>query len=158
MAAFTYEYRVPGLFKAPAEVAGAICQQLTDSATGLSPATLLDASRDSTAPLHDEFEWRDDVAAEKYRLGQAQKIIQNLRIVVTRQDGTEEKERSFVITPGGKSAYVTLNAAFTNEEWRSNLLKQAREDAEVFLAKYRRLEELADVATAMHDFMRRTAG
>ncbi len=153
MAAFSYEYRVPGLFKAPAEVAGAICQQLSDSEAGLSPATLLDASRDSTSSLHDDFEWRDDVAAEKFRLGQAQKIIQNLRIIVTRADGGEEKERSFVVTPGGKSAYVALSAALTNEEWRKHLLQQAREDAEIFMAKYRRLEELADVNVAMQDFL-----
>ena len=158
MAAFSYEYRVPGLFKAPAEVAGAICQQLSDSEAGLSPATLLDASRDASSPLHDDFEWRNDVAAEKYRLGQAQKIIQNLRIIVNRADGGEEKERSFVVTPGGKSAYVALSAALTNEEWRKHLLQQAREDAEVFMAKYRRLEELADVNAAMQGFLAERAG
>lgn len=158
MAAFSYEYRVPGLFKAPAEVAGVICQQLSDSEAGLSPATLLDASRDSASPLHDDFEWRDDVAAEKYRLGQAQRIIQNLRIIVTREDGGSEKERSFVVTPGGNSANVALTAALTNDEWRKHLLQQARKDAEIFMAKYRRLEELADVNAAMKAFLSERAG
>ena len=147
MAAF--EYRVPGLFKTPADVAGAECERLQNSKQGLSPATLLDASRDVNAPLHGEFEWRDDVAAEKYRLGQAQKIIQNLRIVVTRSDGTQEQERSFVATPGGKSRYVTLAAAMSNDSWRQHLLEQAKEDMIIFQSKYRRLEELADVNAAI---------
>lgn len=147
MAAF--EYRVPGLFKTPADIAGAECERLQNSEQGLSPATLLDASRDASAPLHNEFEWRDDVAAEKYRLGQAQRIIQNLRIVVTRSDGTHEQERSFVVTPGGKSRYVTLAAAMKNETWKKHLLEQAREDMVCFMSKYRRLEELANVNAAM---------
>lgn len=156
MAAFTYEYRVPGLFKASAEVAGAICQQLSDSEAGLSPATLLDASRDEKSPLHGEFEWRDDVAAEKYRLGQAHDLIRNLRVVVERKDGTEVRERSFVVTPGGKSAYVSLHSALTNDEWREHLLKQAREDVMLFQSKYSRLSELADVNNAMREFLKNT--
>lgn len=151
MAAF--EYCVPGLFKTPANIAGAECERLQNSEQGLSPATLLDASRDVNAPLHGEFEWRDDVAAEKYRLGQAQRIIQNLRIVVTRSDGTKEHERSFVVTPGGKSVYVTLSAAMSNESWKKHLLEQAKEDATIFLSKYRRLEELSEVNEALTGFV-----
>lgn len=149
MAAFSYEYRTPGLYKTPADVAGAICQQLSDSEAGLSPATLLEASRADDAPLHGEFEWRDDVAAEKYRLSQAQGIIRNLRIVITRVDGTEQKERSFVVTPDRNSTYVPLQSALTNEVWRSHLLQQAREDMELFQKKYGRLTELADVLWAI---------
>ena len=66
MAAFEcrYSYRVPGLQKAPAEVTGRVFEALANSESGLSPRTLVDASRDVNAPLHNEFEWRDDVAAE----------------------------------------------------------------------------------------------
>ena len=66
MAAFEckYSYRVPGLQKAPAEVTGRVFEELANSEGGLSPRTLVDASRDENAPLHNEFEWRDDVAAE----------------------------------------------------------------------------------------------
>lgn len=158
MAAYSYEYKMPGLIKAPAEVAGEICQRLSESEAGLTPATLLDASRDADSPLHNEFEWRDNVAAEKYRLQQAQKIILNLRIKVERQDGTVESERGFVITPGGKSAYVTLSAALSNEKWRQNLLAQAKEEMMIFMSKYRRLEELAEVNTAIQDYLDQKAG
>ena len=63
MAAYMYEYRVKGLVKAPAQVAGEIMEQLEQSEQGLSPASLLDASRDESAPLHGEFECRTGVPA-----------------------------------------------------------------------------------------------
>lgn len=148
-----FEWRTPGLYKAPAQTVGEICDDLSRTPDGLTPATLLDAARDEASPLHDDFEWRDDVAAEKYRQRQAQDMIRNLRIVVKREDSTEQRERSFVVTGERKSIYVPLLRALSNEEWKKSLLAQAETDAQVFLAKYQRLEELQSIVTAMRDFI-----
>lgn len=158
MAAFSYTYKVPGLYKTPAEVAGAICQQLQDSKAGLSPATLLDASRDPDAPLHDEFEWRDDVAAEKFRLSQAQGLIRNICIVTKRADGSMVKDRQFVSAPGGQTQYVALQSALNREDWTEHLLEQARGECKAFLAKYRRLQALAGISSAMEEFLHSNVG
>lgn len=148
MAAFVYEYRVRGLQKAPAQVAGEIMEQLEQSEAGLSPASLLDASRDENAPLHGEFEWRDDVAAEQYRLNQAGGIIRNVyRITVETQE--KAPVRAFVSTSERKQAYVSIASALTNEKWRENLLESAKRDMQSFTAKYRNLDELSEVLTAM---------
>ena len=147
MAAFSYEYKVPGLQKAPAQVAGEIMAELEQSEQGLSPASLLDASRDENAPLHGEFEWDDAKAAESYRLKQAGDLIRNIRIVI--DDSQEQPERAFVNVNYGQSAYVSLQSALTNESWKESLLCSAKRDMELFRAKYRRLEELAEVLTAM---------
>ena len=152
MAAFSYTYRVPGLYKTPAEIAGSVCQQLQNSADGLTPRTLLDASRDVNAPLHKEFEWRDDVAAEKYRLRQAQGIIQNIVVVeITKADEVPKADRAFVCTPGGKSAYVSLQSALTNDKWREYLLGEAKREMQSFEQKYRRIKELAGVMEAIDE-------
>ena len=153
MAAFVYEYKVSGLVKAPAQKVGELMETLADSDAGLTPQALVDASRDVDALLHNDFEWDNDVAGERYRQIQAQTIIRNIRIVVQKGEDDEMRERGFVVTPGRKSAYVTLNEATTKAEYREFLLKQARRDAEQFLAKYRRLEELADVTRAMETFL-----
>lgn len=146
MAAFSYSYRIPGLMKASAEVAGKECQRLQDSVEGLTPETLLDASRSEKAPLHDEFEWRDDVAAERFRLRQAQDIIRNI-VIVECKDGeaTTKVDRAFVSTPGGRSIYVSLQSAITNDDWRNHLLAEARRELGWFAQKYRRIKELAGV-------------
>ena len=155
MAAFEckYSYRVPGLQKAPADVTGKVFEELANSEAGLSPRSLVDASRDENAPLHNEFEWRDDVAAEKYRLTQAQGIIQNLRVVTVQADGSEAMERSSVVRPGGESRYVALQSALSREDWRDHLLEEARRDCRNFIGKYRRLKALAGITDAMEQFL-----
>lgn len=143
-----FEWRIKGLQKASAETAGAVCTQLQNSETGLTPASLVEASRDENAPLHGEFEWRDDVAAEEYRKVQAAEIIRNLVITHESSGGYD---RAFVITPDRKSRYVDIISAMNTEEWRKNLMRQAKNDMEAFRAKYRKLEELADVIAAMNN-------
>lgn len=149
MAAFTYEYRVQGLQKVSAQIAGEECERLGRSAAGLSPETLLDASRDAAAPLHNEFEWDDEVAAEKYRLRQARAIIQN--IVCTTVHGEEEiTERAFVsVRPNPVSAYVSLQSALSNDEWKEHLLKTATDELKAFRVKYGRISQLAGVIEAI---------
>ena len=148
MSAFHYEYRVKGLQQAPAQVAGEMMEALEQSEKGLTPETLLYANRDENAPLHNEFEWDDTLAAEKYRLKQASGIIRNVyRITVE----TEKADyvRAFVPTGEIKNAYVSVASALTNKQWRANLLEQAKRDMYSFQAKYRSLSELSDVIAEM---------
>ena len=155
MAAFSYEYAGNlGTHKVSAQVAGEVCAQLQQTEGGLTPQTLLDFSRDESSPTHCEFEWNDSVAANKYRLKQAQMLIIDIRVVtVEATNGNKEKDRAFVVTPERKSAYVSLKTALDNDNWRESLLRSAKTDAEIFLAKYRRLEELAAVNKAMSEFI-----
>lgn len=152
MAAFYYEYKVKGLYKVSAQTLGEVCEELERSEAGLTPASLLEASRDPSAPLHDEFEWRDDVAAEKYRLAQAQSMIRNI-VVVSSEDAAPQKDRAYVVTPGGKSNYVSVYRALGRDEWREHLLGQAESDLKAFMAKYGRLKELSDVTDPMQAWL-----
>lgn len=54
----------------------------------LDAADVVDESRPETAVLHSCFEWRDDVAAEKYREEQARALV---RCVVTVQEAEGQK-------------------------------------------------------------------
>ena len=157
MAAFVYEYKVPGLYKVDAQVAGEVCEKLQASPQGLSPQTLLDASRDEKAPLHEVFDWDDAKAAESYRLYQGRALICNLTVVVREDKRPIQPERAFVCTPGGKSVYVSIKSALTNEKLRDHLIDQARQDARAFLSKYHRLQELTNVNEQLQMFLDETA-
>lgn len=152
MAAFSYEYKVNGLVKVPAQAVGELFERLQNTEEGLTPSSVLNASRSEDSLLHSSFEWDDAIAGEKYRLNQARHIIQNI-VVVERTTDQEERtkvaDRAYVVTSGYKSAYVALDCALSNAEWRNHLLNQARTDMEIFEAKYRRLSELADVIKVM---------
>ena len=162
MGAYNYSFGKWGkILKNSAEVAGPVLMALKESEKGLNPDTLLEASRPEDAPLHNEFEWDDTVAAEKFRKEQARYIIRHLVVIHKDTNGAEQivKDRAFVFTGKKKTGYVPLGEALSNETWRANLLKAAYKDMEFFTAKYHRLNELSDVIDAMRRILsQRDAG
>lgn len=148
-----YEYKVKGIYKCDAQIAGEICDELQNSPQGLNPETLLEVASDKTCPLHNEFEWRDDVAAQKYRLRQAADLIRCITVVIDSGKAEPQNERAFVVKGDRTSAYVSLKNAISNDVWRENLLKQAKDELRWFQGKYRRLEELADVNAEIDKFL-----
>ncbi len=160
--AIIYKYRVEGLQKVSADIAGKVCQNLTKTKDGLTPKRLVEVSRPETAPLHGEFEWNDDVAAEKFREEQARLIIKNVVIIDSSVNEERElkaviseevKDRAFVSTGERKNQYVTLATALSNKEWRESLLEQAKKDMIAFKTKYHRLTELSAVFEKMDDIL-----
>ena len=170
--AFEYRFKMQGMHKVSADVAGQVCQALSNTEEGLTPRRLVEVSRNEDAPLHDEFEWDDSIAGEKYREGQAQTLIQHLIIVksdieterevkleeeieegVESEDEVRPVDRGFVSTGERNARYVPLMTALTNETWRANLIESAKKDSRVFISKYNRLSELSAVVESMNDFL-----
>ena len=56
-------------------------QTIYDEHGKLTPTLVLDAARAPEHPLHTHFEWRDGIAAEKWRLHQARELIRTVRCV-----------------------------------------------------------------------------
>lgn len=159
--AFEYKYRINGIVKAPAEVTGMVCKSLIDEDGAVTPERLVEVSKPKDAPLHNEFEWNNTIAAQKYREEQARQIIKNIVIIEVSEDIEEPKEvkcwvnsdRAFVPTDERLHKYVTIDTALSTETWRNNLLKTARKDMTSFIAKYRRLTELSKIIDDMNSFL-----
>ncbi len=102
--------------------------------------------------LHGRFEWDDSIAGKEYRLHQARKII---RVFVEVVPDTKITEHVYVsltpdrVRPGG--GYRTIVSVITDEEKREQLLSQALGEMRVFIAKYKRLQELSGVFDAMQE-------
>lgn len=145
-----YQYKVKGIHKAPAQVAGEVCAWLENSEQGLSPKTLLDASRDANAPLHDEFEWNDSEAAERYREQQAGGIIRNLYIVQA-ECSNAESTRAFVNvhTEAKVGSYHNIKVVLDDDAMREKLFAAAKRDMQSFIEKYKTLEALSGVIAEM---------
>ena len=136
--------------KEDAQAVGEFCEELKNT-VGLSPQTLLDASRSEDALLHDEFEWDDEAAAEKYRLEQARGIIVNLKVVPTEK---AEPTRAFVVIDhsyGKSSGYESVVDVMSDDEKRARLLASAKQELTWFREKYRTLTELAGVMKAIDE-------
>ena len=121
----------------------------------LTPKRVVDESRPVDAPLHNEFEWDDSIAGEKYREEQARHLIGDLIIVeetiAERRKEEYKFDRAFVSTGEQNHRFVSIHVALSNDEWRSNLLRDAKRDMQAFITKYHRLEELAKIIEDMNE-------
>ena len=137
-------------YKTSANVAGEVCEEL-DRTVGLTPENLVEVSRPEGAPLHDEFEWDDAIAAEEFRRTQARHIICNLSIVIDEQK-SEPIRAFFSLQNGFRKNNGTYEGTITimgDQEKRAKLLDNAKRELEAFQKKYEMLTELSGVFEAI---------
>lgn len=142
-----------GYYSADPETAANEFKRLEET-VGLTSANLVEASRPEEAPLHNEFEWRDDVAAEKYRKHQAAVMIAALEIVTNTKKG-ETRTRAFVtLSPKMKEGnFERIENVMEVREKRDALLELAKRDLITFKSKYKGLLELSGVFSAIDLFI-----
>lgn len=63
------------------QVIGERLEQIRRRRGKITPQVVVEDARPVGAPLHDYFEWRDDKAAEAWRLSQAKEVIASVYIV-----------------------------------------------------------------------------
>lgn len=76
-----YEPKSKKLQERKSAVVESEIKRLYDKHGSVSPQLLVEAGRDPDSPLHKYFEWNNDRAAEKFRLGQAYSMIQASKFV-----------------------------------------------------------------------------
>jgi len=150
---FIYEWKPATCIKADPNVAAEVFDELTKT-VGLTPENLVNASAEEDAPLHNEFEWNDEKAAEKYRVHQAGHLIRS--IVVKSVPDPEDEEKPVVVRAymqAGTENYEPIRVISSDEEKRSILLDRALRELVWFKNKYSVLSELASVFTAIDALM-----
>lgn len=141
-----YQWKIGSLAKVSADVAGRECERLAATSEGLTPDTLLEASRDAAAPLHGCFTWDDAVAGEAYRRIEARQIINALII----EPDVEHKEpvRAFFRVQDAQ-AFEPTGVILREQDKRAALLATAMRELAAFRRKYQQLDELADIFAAI---------
>lgn len=135
-----YAWKPGTRYKVDANKAGAVCEQL-EAEGRLTAKDLLEASRPADAPLHNEFEWDDSVAAEKFRESQAGGIIRSLVVEMVPE---KPPVRKFCrVTQAPETGYTKIETVLTRDDLRKSLLIQAQKDFESYKAKYDSLSELS---------------
>lgn len=112
----------------------------------VTPQEVLEIARNENTELHKCFEWDNDVAAEKYRLMQAQRIIINL--VFSKTDNEQEDIRCFQITTE-RNTYQPAQQFLVQQDEYQALLKRAKAELEAFRRRYASLTELEEVLKAI---------
>jgi hypothetical protein len=100
----------------------------------LNPHDVVEFARNEKTALHSKFTWDDAKAGHEYRLWQARQVI---RVNVEVLEGSKEPVKVFVSlrSDRGVNGY--------------RLLQQAKDEADAWRVKYRRLIELVPVFEAM---------
>lgn len=147
-----YRFKNGSMIKASAQVAGEMCDRLSKEEGGLTPKRLLDANRDENAPLHNEFEWNDLIAAEAYRENQAAHIIRCL-VIEPEQNLEEKPSRAFVRVTEEKHSYTPLRVVMEHPDMMKILMENAKRDMQYFIDKYQALGELEKVINSMNEVL-----
>jgi hypothetical protein len=137
-----------------AELTGGDIKEATES-------QIVADARKKSSPLHSYFEWNDEIAAEKYRLQQAAKLIRDIGME-TKDPKSNEKVviRAFArvklegdkALKGGKHHVVTTNKALANKELREQVIGQALSYIKAWRNKYRLYTELSELFDAIDNF------
>lgn len=139
-------------YKATADEAAGAFEEIRQNSGKLTPELVVDYARPKESVLHNDFEWRDEVAAEKYRQGQARQMIGAIRIT---SEDTQEPVRAYVnvtvVAPDEPPvrSYMPMKEVLEHPDLHSQMMADAFRDAQSFKQKYNTLERLKPVMDAM---------
>lgn len=126
----------------------------------LDPKKIVKAAKNRKSPLHDEFEWDDDHAAEQYRLAQAGALVRRVKFAVVKESA-EDKE--LIITTsrvyqsresarvGEVKGYERTSDIMQDQEKRSELINQVLRELGAYRKRYADLIALSPVWGAIDD-------
>jgi hypothetical protein len=164
--------RTAAFYHATAEQAHEAFEEIRQRDGKLTPAAVVDSARPEESVLHEDFEWRDDVAAEKYRQGQARQMVGAVRIIREERppvrayvnvkvvssmplkatdcirEVDEEPEQATEEENEGR-CYMPLEEVLQKPDLCNQMMADARRDAQTYKQKYSALASLASIMQAI---------
>lgn len=159
------QWRRGSRIKVKAEEAFQVLSEIHERDGKVTPPAVVEEARPEESVLHPEFEWQDEVAAEKFREQQAASLIRAL--VVVREDAAAQDEkpqqmRVFIrpVAPvetekdpykhlRGKGSYSLTDDVLSDPVLRHQFLARAWQEMKQFRARYQALAEFAAIFEAM---------
>lgn len=103
----------------------------------LTPAAVVNAARAFASPLHDHFEWDDNIAAEHYRSQQAYQLILNIRVLIRPANSTDlEQPKRIYVNETSSGGYVRVSSMAGDPDRRDHILEQAMTRLESWQNRY----------------------
>lgn len=109
---------------------------------------VLEYARPRNSPIHKYFDWDDRTAAEKYRLQQAQKLIQCVVVEINNKE-IRKYVSPVVVNAEGDKAYVEIETARRTPDIWHQVLAKALQEAGFWRQRYLNLKELSSVHVAI---------
>lgn len=138
--AVNLKWRVPGLYKADANLVAAEIEAIGESA---SAEQILEKARDINTELHKCFCWEDTEAAEKWRLHTARLVSGSIIIDRVNVEPDEPQIRYFHKTDG--NGYKPTPVIIKRQNEYDAMLQRAYAELAAFKKKYSSLSELDEL-------------
>lgn len=123
------------------------CYTELQTLSEITPQNVVNLARNENSKLHNDFEWDNEIAGEKYRLSQAREMIQLLAFKP--KEEINEPTRVYQISTE-KTVYKPVEVILQNNDEYQNLLKRALLELESFKKRYSNLVELEEVFLAIN--------
>lgn len=129
-----YKWKTGARIKADPELAAQVLDQLANE-NRLNAENVVEISKPEGAVLHDDFEWRDDIAALEYRKHQARNIMNSLVIVEETAPEIPPIRYCFQIEENS-SNYTPINVIMQSADCMDALQRKALAELSAFRMKY----------------------
>lgn len=148
----TYKWNVNGIFKGDANKVGAELERIEEEGELTNASVLEYAKQNKNSELHSCFEWNDNVAAQRYRLHQANQILVSISLVIDDSE-PEETTRAFVSikTKEDTKVFKNIVSVIENNEEYNQLKDKAKRDFISYKEKYDKVLKLKDLKTIIFE-------
>ena len=126
----------------------------------ITTQNVVNLARNEDSVMHNDFEWDDEIAGEKYRVIQAQTMIRNLVLVDNSKDEPAEelatdKPKQIPIrvlhNTTNRNEYKPTEYFIENKDEYQTLLSKALAELEAFKKRYAMIAELEEVFNAINN-------
>lgn len=167
-----YSWRPGYNYKVAADVVGSVLEKIEERDGEVTSLAFLEYSRPEESETHSMFEWNDGIAAEKWRMFQSGRIINQLdveMVIVEAEHETAELEieepaesRTHSVSaymnvvpkgPGTPGTYRNAYSAMEDEQLRRQVLLNANNELQAFARKYQQYQEFAGVIAEIRKVM-----
>jgi hypothetical protein len=140
----SYKVRDGYRVKVDDQLLGETIEGLKDRKGEVSRQKVVDSSAPEDAPLHDEFEWREDVAANLYRLDQAGYLIRSYEVF---EEADDREPVTYIanvsiVNDEDDHVYVSTPVAMGEEGKRLQVIAELERMLAGVAARYRGIPDL----------------
>jgi len=147
-----YKWRQGSTFKTEAQVAGEFLEHLREEMGGhLTPTAVYEAAMDEESPIHEEFEWDIQKAAQAHWRDRAGNMMRHLAVVRVQEQSADNGVPAFmsVTVTVGERGYVSAAQVYSSSDYKQQTIDQALKMLNGLKARFGMLEELGVVWKAI---------
>lgn len=152
-----YSWKSGFSYSTSPDTVGKVLEKIEKRDGEVTAKSFLKESARKSSPTHHMFEWDDAKAANKYRLAQSAKIINQLEITLETGNSAPAFVNVKVKSVKQSASFINVQTALSDAEYNRIILQNALAELLAFQKKYNQLTELSDVFASIRSLQEQIA-